>query len=113
MLQPSENLKFAYKNEEKILLYFLDLQAFASSKLVCVCLLSHAQLFVNPWVVGCQAPLSMGFSRQKYWTRLPFPSPGALPNPGVKPTSLVSATLQAHGLPLCHLGSPYVSILCS
>ena len=42
MLQPSENLKFAYKNEEKILLYFLDLQAFASSKLVCVCLLSSS-----------------------------------------------------------------------
>ena len=82
MLQPSENLKFVYKNEEKILLYFLDLQAFASSKLVCVCLLSHVQFFVTPWVVAGQAPLSMGFSRQKYRNGLPFPPSGDLPNPG-------------------------------
>ncbi|ELR45062.1 hypothetical protein M91_03210, partial [Bos mutus] len=40
-----------------------------------------------------QAPLSMGFSRQKYWSGLPFPSPGDLPNPGIKPASLVSLAL--------------------
>ena len=46
--------------------------------------------FVTPWTVACQAPLSMGFPRQKYWTGLPFPSPGDLPNPGTKPTSPAS-----------------------
>ena len=47
-------------------------------------LLSHAQLFGTPWTVARQAPLSMGFSRQEYWSGLPFPSPGDLPNPGIK-----------------------------
>ena len=42
---------------------------------------------VTPWTVACQAPLSMGFSRQEYWTGLPFPSPGDLPNPGIEPGS--------------------------
>ena len=39
----------------------------------------------TPWTVACQAVLSMEFSRQEYWNRLPFPSPGDLPNPGIKP----------------------------
>ena len=42
---------------------------------------------VTPWTVARQAPLSMGFSRQEYWSGLPFPSPGDLPDPGIKPTS--------------------------
>ena len=42
----------------------------------------------TPQTVACQAPLSMGFSRQEYWNGLPFPSPGDLPNPGIKPGSL-------------------------
>ena len=41
----------------------------------------------TPWTVACQAPLSMGFSRLKYWSGLPFPSPGYLPNPGFEPQS--------------------------
>ena len=41
----------------------------------------------TPWTVACQAPLSMGFPRQEYWNWLPFPSPGAVPNPGIKPAS--------------------------
>ena len=40
---------------------------------------------VTPWTIACQAPLSMGFSRQEYWSELPFPSPRNLPNPGIKP----------------------------
>ena len=48
----------------------------------------HVQLFVTLWTVACQAPLSKGFSRQEYWSGLPFPSPGALPDPGLKPESL-------------------------
>ena len=43
--------------------------------------------FVTPWTVACQAPLSMGFPRQAYWSGLPFPSPGDLPDPGIEPTS--------------------------
>ena len=50
-------------------------------------LLNRVQLFETSWTVTYQAPLSMGFSRQKYWSRLPFPSPGDLPNPGVEPGS--------------------------
>ena len=49
--------------------------------------LSHDQLFVTPWTVAHQAPPSMGFSRQEYWSGLPFPSPGDLPDPGIKPKS--------------------------
>ena len=47
--------------------------------------LSRVRLFVTPWTVAYQAPLSMGFSRQEYWSGLPFPSPGDLPNPGIEP----------------------------
>ena len=49
--------------------------------------LSRVQLFVIPWTVAYQAPSSMGFSRQEYWSGLPFPSPGDLPNPGIEPGS--------------------------
>ena len=54
-------------------------------------LLSCAQLFATPWTVTPQAPLSMGFSRQEYWSGLPCPSPGDLPNSGIKRTSLALA----------------------
>ena len=43
---------------------------------------------MTPWTVACQASLSMGFSRQEYWSGLPFPSPGGLPNPRIEPESL-------------------------
>ena len=56
-------------------------------------MLSRVQLFATPWSVGHQAPLSMGFSRQEYWSGLPFPPPGYLPKPGSKPTSLASPAL--------------------
>ena len=63
---------------------------------LCVwCVLSHVQLFATPWTVACQAPLSMGFSRQEYWSGLPFTSPGDLPNPGIEPKSLASLALAA------------------
>ena len=48
--------------------------------------LSHVRLFATPWTVAHQAPLSMGFSRHEYWSGLPFPSPGDLPDPGIEPT---------------------------
>ena len=50
-------------------------------------LLSRVRLFATPWTVAYQASLSLGFSRQEYWSGLPFPSPGALPDPGIKPGS--------------------------
>jgi len=58
--------------------------------------LSHVQLFLTQWTVARQAPLSMGFSRQEYWSGLPCPPPGDLPDPGIK---LRSPTLQADSLP--------------
>ena len=54
---------------------------------------SHVQLFATLWTVACQAPLSMGFSRQEYWSGLPCTSPGHLPDPGSKPVSLMSPAL--------------------
>ena len=47
--------------------------------------LSRVRLFVTPWTVAYQAPPPMGFSRQEYWSGLPFPSPGDLPDPGIEP----------------------------
>ena len=50
--------------------------------------LSRVWLFAAPWSVACQAPLSLGFPRQEYWSGLPFPSPGDLPDSGIEPASL-------------------------
>ena len=58
--------------------------------LSCMCMLScfsHVQLFVTHWTVACQAPLSVGLSRQECWSELPCPPPGDLPNPDIKPRS--------------------------
>ena len=62
---------------------------------------SPVQLFAAPWTVTCQAPVSMGFFRQQYWSGLPFPPPGDLPDPETEP---VSPALQADSLPLSHQG---------
>ena len=62
-----------------------------------MCLLSrfsHVQLFETPWIVARQAPLSMGFSKQEYWSGLTFPPPGSLPNPGIEPVVLKSPSLE-------------------
>ena len=59
-------------------------------------LLSRVRLFATPWTVAYQALRSMGFSRQEYWSGLPFPSPGDLPNPGIEPGS---PALQTDALP--------------
>ena len=61
------------------------------------CVLSHVLLFVTPWTVASQVLLSMGFSKQEYWSRLPFPTPGDLPDPEIEPMSLASPAL-ADGL---------------
>ena len=69
-----------------------------------VCVLSHVQLFVTPWTVALQAPLSLEFSRQEYWSGLPCSPPGDLPNPGIKPGS---PAMQADYLPFELLGNPF------
>ena len=61
--------------------------------------------FATPWTVAHQAPLSMGFPQQEYWSGLPFPSPGDLPNPGIDPGSLA---WQLDSLPLSLHGSPQI-----
>ena len=74
------------------------------SELYLLCVLSHLQLFTAPWTVAHQAPLSSQFSRQEYWSGLPFPPPRDLPDPGIKPTSPtspalagISFTTESHG----------------
>ena len=64
---------------------------------------SHDQLLATLWTVACQAPLSMEFYRQEYWSGLLCPPPGDLPKPAIK---LMAPALQVHSLLLSHLGSP-------
>ena len=74
-----------------------------------VCMPSHSSfvwLFATLWTVACQAPLSMGFSRQENWSGLLCPLPGHLPAPRVKPMSPVAPALQAHSLLLSHWQRP-------
>ena len=67
---------------------------------------SCVRLFETPWTVAHQAPLSMGFSREEYPSGLPFPPPGDLPDPGIKPTSPTAPSLQADPSRLSHQESP-------
>ena len=78
-------------------------------QLVPALLLSHVWLFATLWTVACQAPLSMGFSRE-YWTGMPFPYSGDLPDPGVEPESTVSPASQAESLPAEPLRKPHFSL---
>ena len=73
---------------------------------MCIKWFNHVQLFATPWTV---ALLSMGFSRQEYWDGLPFPSPGDLPNLGIKPGSLA---LWADSLPSEPPGKPNIDNIC-
>ena len=67
-------------------------------------LFSHVWLFASTWTVAHQAPLCVGFSRQEYWSGLPFPPLGVLPDPGIEPCLL---HWQVYSLPLSHLGSSF------
>ena len=71
---------------------------------------SSAWLFATPWTVAHQAPLSIGFSRQEYWSGSPCPPPGDLPHPEIEPASPASPTLQADSLPTEPLEKPYCAI---
>ena len=72
--------------------------------------LSRVRLFATLWTVAHQAPPSMGFSRQEYWSELPFPSPGDLPDPRIKPRS---PTLQADALTSEPPGKPIYVYICA
>ena len=66
---------------------------------------SYVRLFVTLRSVACQAPLSVAFSRQEYWSRLPCPPRGDLPYPGMEAASPETPALQAYSLPMSHQGS--------
>ena len=68
--------------------------------------LNCVQLLAAPWTVAHQAPLPMELSKQEYWSRLPFPTPRVLPNPGIELTSPVPPALQADSLVLSHWRRP-------
>ena len=99
ILRPSSACGLWYTN----LSWFFLLSPW-SFPLTCVCIScsSHVRFFANPQTAACQTPL--GFSRQEYWSGLPSPSPGDLPDPGIKPRSLHGRQILYH---LSHQGSPF------
>ena len=68
---------------------------------------------MTPWTVALQASMSMGFSRQEYWSGLPFHLPGDLPDPGIQPVSLLSPALAGGFFTLSHQGSPSLDLALS
>ena len=80
-----------------------------------VCVLSHfsrVQLFAIPWTIDCQAPLSLGFSRQEYWSELPCPPAGDLPDPGLEPKSPASPVLAGRFINAEPPGKPLMPANC-
>ena len=73
-----------------------------------VCTLSSVRLFATPWTVANQVPLPMGFSRQEYWSGLPFPPPRDLPESGIKPSSPVSPALASRFFTTVPPGHPFI-----
>ena len=100
LLFPSENWEQVFQALFLIILphnaSHLLMHQYILIKSLYVQVLIHIWLFVTPWTVTHQAPLPVEFSRQEYWSRVPFPSPGHVPNPGTEPTSL--APLELAGL---------------
>ena len=84
-------------------LWYIQMMTYCCAMLSCF---SHVWLFMMLWTVAHQAPLSMEFSRQEYWSGLPCPPPEDLPNPGIEPISLASPALQAGSLPSEPPGKP-------
>ena len=80
MLKEGISLKLYYRRLSYAMLLIIGMKAEVKS-------LSRVRLFATPWTVAYQAPPSMGFSRQEYWSGVPIPSPGDLPNPGIEPWS--------------------------
>ena len=85
-----------------------------SSHVLCVLsCLSRVWLFATLWTIACQAPRSVGFSRQKYWSGLSFPPPGDLPDPGIKPASLTSSALAGRLFTTSATWEAYVQLSCT
>ena len=74
---------------------------------------SRVLLFATLWIVALQASVSMEFSRQEFWSGLPCPPPGDLPDPGIEPTSPAAFAFQVDSLLLSHLGSPLLRCVIS
>ena len=72
---------------------FFRTNSFLLKKMMCVCVLSHVQLFATLWTVAHQVPLSIEFSKQEHWSEFPFSTTRDLPSPGIKPMFLVSPAL--------------------
>ena len=68
--------------------------------------LQFAEHVTTPWTVAHQSPMAMGFSRQEYWSGLPWPSPGYLPDPGIKPEFPMFLALAGRSLPVVPPGNP-------
>ena len=94
--------KYAYANESQSCVYKL-------LEVVVVVRAQSCPTLCFPWTIALQAPSSIEFSRQVYWSRLPFPSPGDLSNPEIELASLVSPSLQVNSLPLAPPGEPLIS----
>ena len=99
-----------------LVLSSLPLGVFATISLPClahvpcpVCVLSRVRLFETLWTIAHQAPLSMKFSRQEYWSGLSFLSPGDLPNPGIEPSSLACPALADRFFATVPRGKPRLS----
>ena len=89
-LEPIILSEVSRKNKYHVLMHIHGIQKDGTDEPICMavsCSLSRVCLFATPWTVAYQAPLSMGFCRQEYWSGLPFPSPGDLPDPGIEPGS--------------------------
>ena len=87
------------KNNHYDILVAFWIAHIGSSACICAHLLSPVQLFATPWTIARQAPLSMEFSRQEYWSGLQFPPPGDPPYPGIEPVSFAYLVLQIDSLP--------------
>ena len=73
--------------------YHFSQKVFNTQHYAVLCLFSHVRLFVTPWTIASQAPLAMEFSKKECWSALPFPTPGDVPNTGIKPGFLMSPAL--------------------
>ena len=76
-----------------------------------MCVLCHIRLFAAPWTVALKAPVSMTFSRQEYWSRLPFPTPGYLPKLVIEPPSLASPALAGRFFTTEPQGKPNINVV--
>ena len=92
------------KNKKENFFYVFD---FRNVKVMCMLSrFSRVQLSMTPWIGARQAPLSKGFSRQEYWSGLPCPPPGDLPDPGIEPQSFTSLALVGRSFTIAPPGKP-------